>query len=116
MNITSYPSRSFEVGIKTKKIIKDCAKIYLEPNEQVTFTTSEGSEYDVVRKSWGYYATPSLNHRLLKFDLRGALIKTSDNKYHIVLVESKKQAEFIQYLIADDHLLVRWLDSPWAVE
>ena len=56
------PPRTFEVGAETKYTMSDCASIELEPNEQVTFLAGK-AEYDVTRKEWGYYATPSTNGR-----------------------------------------------------
>ena len=53
----------------------DCGRIALAPDEQVTFTTEAGGEYDVTRKSWGFYATPSINGRLKTFGLRAALVR-----------------------------------------
>src|SRR5438105_15753607 len=69
------PPRAFQVGRTEKIWIRDCAHISLEPDEQVTFLTGEGAEYDVARKDWGFYATPSLNSRLARFGLRGVLVR-----------------------------------------
>ena len=57
--------RKFKVGL-SKIILKDLGKIYLNKNEQVTFVRKK-SEFDIVKKNWGYYATPSVNKRLKKF-------------------------------------------------
>src|SRR5204863_5563233 len=70
------PPREFGVGTGGAVRLKDCAHIALEPDEQVTFQTESGGEYDVVRKSWGFYATPSLNGRLERFNLRAVLVKS----------------------------------------
>ena len=40
--------------------------VYLAPNEQLTFVTENKNRYDVARKYWGFYATPSINSRLKK--------------------------------------------------
>ena len=58
--------RSFIVGIKKKLKIKDVGTVYLAPNEQLTFVTENKNRYDVARKNWGFYATPSINVRLKK--------------------------------------------------
>src|SRR5881628_2648488 len=70
------PPREFQTGRGEPIVIRDCARIRLEPDEQVTFVTPAGAEYDVARKAWGFYATPSLNGRLLNFGLRAALIRS----------------------------------------
>ena len=79
------PPRSFKVGKEGKIRLNDCGRVELSPDEQVTFTTPSGTEYDVVRKEWGYYATPSLNQRLVHFHLHAALIKSPDGKYYVFL-------------------------------
>ena len=43
------PPREFEVGWGPKFIMRDCAHIELASNEQVTFKTEAGGEYDVAR-------------------------------------------------------------------
>ena len=43
--------------------------MFLRNNEQLTFRNGK-SEYDVAKKNWGYYATPSINNRLKKFKFR----------------------------------------------
>ena len=44
---------------------KNKAKILLGNNEQVTFFQDKSS-FDVARKDWGFYLTPSLQGRCLK--------------------------------------------------
>jgi hypothetical protein len=89
--------------------------VRLEPDEQVTFITPSGTELDVVRKSWGYYATPSLNKRLRRFRLRGVLAKGTDGKtFFLLLVEDGKEQEFQQYLAQTGMTALCWLDSDEA--
>ena len=76
MKITEQqPPRVFRTGRAQPIDLHDCARIQLDPDEQVTFITESGAEYDVARKAWGFYATPSLNGRLRQFGLRAALVK-----------------------------------------
>ncbi|MCI0564623.1 MAG: hypothetical protein MN733_39650 [Nitrososphaera sp.] len=105
------PPRVFNVGRSEIIQLKDCAHIELEPDEQVTFMTESGAEYDVARKSWGFYATPSLNGRLQKFGLRGVLVKSPDMKFYVFLVERGKESDFHHYLNAEGQTIVCWLDS-----
>jgi hypothetical protein len=37
--------------------------------------TDDGKEYDVAKKDWGFYATPSMNGRLKKFGFKTAIVK-----------------------------------------
>lgn len=105
------PPRVFEVGHDKKIQLKDCARIALESDEQVTFTTEAGAEYDVARKSWGFYATPSLNGRLQRFGLRGVLVKNRINQYFILLVERDKEPAFQRYVELERLEVVSWLDD-----
>jgi SAM-dependent methyltransferase len=105
------PPREFQIGRGEPLTIKDCARIELEPDEQVTFATADGKEYDVARKSWGFYATPSLNARLLHFNLRGVLVRSPAAKYFVMLVERGKEAELEAYLAAEQNQIARWLDN-----
>lgn len=105
------PPREFSIGRGVPLIIKDCARIELEPDEQVTFATPDGKEYDVARKSWGFYATPSLNARLLTHNLRAVLVRSPAAKYFVMLVERGKEAELESYLAAEQNQIARWLDN-----
>ena len=105
------PPRLFDVGRGTKIQLKDCGRIYLESDEQVTFVTESGAEYDVARKSWGFYATPSLNGRLASFGWRAALVKSSSGKFYLFLVEQGKQSDFQAYLGSEGHVVICWLSS-----
>ncbi len=106
------PPRVFAVGHPGREIaLRDTARIALEPDEQVTFITESGAEYDVVRKSWGFYATPSLNGRLVQFGLRPALVRSANARVYVLLAERDKETEFLRYLEAQDMVLVCWLDS-----
>ena len=103
------PPREFIVSGVT---LKDCARIELEPGELVTFVTESGAEYDLARKSWGFYATPSLNGRLQSFNLRGVLVKSHKNgKYFVLLVERGKEDDFHEYMERDQMVVVCWMDS-----
>ena len=106
-----HPPRVFEVGFGETIEMKDCARLALEPDEQVTLTTEAGAEYDLARKSWGFYATPSLNGRLSGFGLRGVLVKNRLDRYFILLVECGKESLFEEYRQIEQLEIVCWLDS-----
>jgi hypothetical protein len=103
------PPRTFLVG--NGILIKDCGTIALAPDEQVTFLTDLGGQYDVVRKDWGFYATPSLNGRLLQFGLRGVLVQNQTGRYYVLLVEQGREESFQAYLTTEKLRIVHWLDS-----
>lgn len=110
------PPRTYEVGYDVKSYISDCGEIELEADEQVTFITPSGGEYDLTRKSWGFYATPSLNHRLAGFKLRGVLVKNRYNRYFVMLVEVGKEDDFMNYVEQEPLVIVSWLDSNEALD
>lgn len=105
------PPRRFRVGMDGRIELLDCGRIELAPDEQVTFTTEAGGEYDVARKAWGFYATPSLNARLPRFGLRPALVKGQGDTYFVVLVERGRESTFDAYLEDEGLTLLRWLDD-----
>lgn len=104
--------RSFKVGKELKIEITDTGNIQLEENEQVTFVTKDRKEYDVARKNWGFYATPSLAGRLNKFDFRPALMRSKISGHcYVILVEKDKLTELNEYLVDDEQEIVMWLDD-----
>jgi hypothetical protein len=107
------PPRVFQVNPRVS--LKECAVVDLEPDEQVTFRTEAGGEYDVVRKSWGFYATPSLNGRLQRFGLRAVLVKNRESRYYLLLVERGREAEFEGYLARESQSVLCWLDTDDAM-
>jgi hypothetical protein len=105
------PPREFEVGFDNKGIIRDCGTIQLAPDEQITFVTEDGKEYDVTRKDWGFYAGPSLNGRLANFNLRAVLVKNRIGRYFVLLVERGKEESFNRYVAGEPLEIVVWLDT-----
>ena len=109
--IEKTPARKFVVGLDDQIVIKDCGSIKLNNNEQVTFITSSDKEYDVVRKDWGFYATPSLNGRLKRFGFKTALVKNSFNKYYVMIVDPNHMDSFKSYLKEEKQIVMEWLDE-----
>lgn len=111
------PPRAFRVGRDEHIEIRHAADVELDPDEQITFVTRSGTEFDVVRKDWGYYATPSLNGRLSEHDLRAVLVRNSDTgRLYVLLVERGHEAAFQAYVDDDGLTVVCWLDDDEAVE
>ena len=113
MKIKSNKSpRKFIVGMNKKKKIKltDCGKIYLKPNEQISFVTQSHSSHDVTRKKWGFYATQSINSRLKK-KFRTALVINPLGRVFVMLVERKYLNEFKKYCKAESQKVLIWLDD-----
>lgn len=105
------PPREFEVGFDVKGVIRDCGTLRLAPDEQVTFVTDEGGEYDLTRKEWGFYATPSMNRRLAGFNLRAVLVKNRVDRFFVLLVERGKEDAFDRYVRTEPLKIIAWLDT-----
>jgi hypothetical protein len=109
------PPRGFIVGNAGPIEMRDCGTLHLAADEQVTLVTESGAEYDVARKDWGFYATPSVNGRLEGFGLRTALIQNRGTKrYFVLLVERGREDAFERYLAVENLRIVHWLDSSAA--
>ncbi len=106
------PPRRFTVGAQGEITLSDCGRLALQPDEQVTFVTAEGAEYDVVRKDWGFYATPSINGRLQHFGWRSALVLSPNNRLFLLLVAPGQLPAFQDYLRHEGLRLLCWLDDP----
>jgi hypothetical protein len=115
--VEKHPPRRFAVGKTGKLEMSDCGTVALAADEQVTFVTESGAEYDVARKNWGFYATPSLNGRLQSFALRGALIRnTITGRYFVLLVERGREDLFNAYRQQESLEVVTWLDSTESLD
>ena len=101
------PPRAFRVGRDIE--LRHVADVELEPDEVVTFRSPSGSEADVTRKSWGYYWTGSLNERLPAHGLEPVLVRGANGKTFLMLVESGREQDFLDYCAAEELALERWL-------
>jgi hypothetical protein len=110
------PPREYEAGFDKKVVIRDYGKMELSTDEQITFITPSGCEYDVTRKEWGFYATPSLNGRLAEFNLRAVLVKNRVGRYFVMLVERGRENLFQRYVESEPLHIVCWMDSAEALE
>lgn len=111
------PPRRYKVGHTVVSEIADCGSVALLPDEQITFTTESGAEHDVTRKSFGFYATQSLNSRLPEHGLRPVLLRsTVTGRYFIFLVERGKDSLFHAYVAQEQMEIVSWLDTTESLE
>jgi hypothetical protein len=114
------PPRSFGVG-KRGGTLEHVADVELDHDEVVTLHTGSGTEFDVTRKSWGYYATPSLNGRLREHGLRAVLavgVPRADGepeRMYVLLVEAGREDDFQTYIDAERMRVVGWLDTDAAI-
>jgi hypothetical protein len=111
------PPRAFVAGFPENRVtLKDCAHITLAPDEQVTFFTEYGSEYDVTRKDWGFYMTPSLNSRLPRYNLRAVCVKNRNGQFFILAVENGKENLFEEYMRLEKMQIITWLDNQESLD
>lgn len=114
------PPREFEVGFRGA-VLSHVANLELAADEVVTLVTPSGTELDVTRKEWGYYATSSLNGRLRDHGLRAALAVgmpregQDAERMYLLLVEEGQEEVFEAYLEAEGMRVAAWLDDDAAV-
>lgn len=97
-------------GSKFSKIkIKDCANIFLNSNEQVSFVINKKSKYDLTKTNWGFYATPSINKRLKDNKLSAYIVKNLYNsRIFVLIVENKRKKKFLKYLKKEKLKILPW--------
>jgi hypothetical protein len=100
-------NRKYCVG-STK--IRDVANIVLKNNEQITLMeNNKDFQYDICKKDWGYYALPSLNWRLKKFNLKTYIVNDcKNNKLFIHLVKKSKLKKHEKYLKSQNMKIIDW--------
>ncbi len=105
------PPRTFRVGRDQSIELSDCGRVYLDPNEQVTFVTPSGREHDFAAKGWGFYATPSVNGRLKDQGFKTALVRNPQGRVFVMVVEQDRMEEFEAYCQDEAQDVLEWLDE-----
>ena len=109
MRITK-KNRKFKVGKKKGITLSHVATISLNKNEIITFK-EEKKEYDLAKKDWGYYGTPTLNKRLKNFGYLAALVRNKILDTYVVLIVNKdKKKVFLNYLKNEEMKVICWLN------
>ena len=104
-------NRIFKVW-KNKVRIKHVANLYLKNDECVTIKVGKDKEYDIVKKNWGFYSTPSLNKRLIKYGFAPVIVYNPNFKtYFMQIVEKNKKKNFLKYLKSEGMKIVKWLNK-----
>ena len=91
--------------------IKDYGQIKLAPNEMITLETPSGRSYDITAKDFGFYATPSINARLVTEGFKTALVKNAFEKVFILMVEIDNIDKFNRYCISEKLQVIFWIDE-----
>lgn len=102
-------NRKFKVGI-TKTTMTHIGDLKLANDEVLTVKAGKNKEYDITRKNWGFYSTPSINKRLLTYGFESAITyNTKRARYFMQIVEKNKKKEFKKYLKSQGMILITWL-------
>jgi len=105
------PPRSFQVG-RNSVLLRHVATLRLEPDELLTLLGDSERELDIVSKKWGFYVTPSLQHRLKSNGLRAALMRNRVTRQLFVVAVYEDEIEsWTRYMSEEEQELVVWLDS-----
>jgi len=103
-------NRKFRPSKKSKVTITERAKIYLKNDEQITLIDYKKNQYDIVKKSWGYYSTPSINKRLKKNNYLACIVENVEKKtFFLFLVNTKKKVDFNKYIKINKIKVIKWL-------
>jgi len=108
------PPRVFSAGQPPVRL-SHVADVELASDEILTITLDGREGYDVARKDWGFYATPSLNGRLKSAGLRACLAQGAGEKRFILLVEQGREESFHAYLAEQGMAILFWLDGDEAL-
>ncbi len=105
--------RRFNVGKNKKIVLSDWGRIFAGDDELLTFVTPKGKEYDICAKTWGFYATPSMNGRLKAQGFKSCLVKGDDKKLFVMVVDDSpdKLEEFRSYCSTEKMEIIRWFDE-----
>ena len=83
--------RIYNVAAGKNIKLKCVGDIFLKNDELITFRDKK-KEFDITKKNWGYYATPSIDKRLKNYGYSTAIIQNKISKnIFIVLVDKKKK-------------------------
>ena len=101
------PKRKYTCGKNVH--LEHVADIVLGDNEVVTFKQDNNKEYDIVRKEWGYYATPSINKRLKRNGYKAAFMENKYGDNFIVIVEVNKIRLWENYNKEEEQTFIKWI-------
>jgi hypothetical protein len=103
--------RKFKPSKNSNITLNDCGEIILDNNEQVTFSHKDKKDcnYDVTKKNWGYYATPSINGRLKKNNFTSHIVVNKKTRlFFIMIVDINKKKSFAKYLKNQNLQIINW--------
>ena len=104
-------NRKFKVGLdKHFLTITHKADILLKKDEMINFKFGK-SNFDFVKKNWGFYATPSIDKRLKREGFKTAIVKNSFSNIYIMVVHRSKIKTFYKYCRDHKQKIIKWLSK-----
>ena len=102
--------RKFKPSPHSKIILKDCGKIFLNNDELVSFCSknNNNSNYEITKKNWGFYATPSINKRLKNNNFETFIVVNKFKDFFIMIVYKNKKKLFLDNLKKNQLKKVPW--------
>ena len=103
--------RKFKTGTNKNIVnITHVADIKLNNDELINFKFGK-SNYDFVKKNWGFYATASIDKRLKNEGFKTAIVKNIFLNKHIMVVHKSKIGKFKKYCKDHKQIIVKWLSK-----
>ena len=103
--------RKFKGSGTDDSLTTDCGRLYLESNEMITLVNLHGKEYDVCAREWGFYATPSVNSRLVNEGFSTALVENTSGKIFVMVVDDAEREKFFRYIEKESSKVIEWLNE-----
>jgi hypothetical protein len=111
LNATSNNIQANDTPSPSVQIDPDLEELVLGQDEQITMVSENGSEVDVARKEWGFYATPSIGSRLPRYGYNACLIRNADDALFMAVVLKQYESEFDAFLLHTGQKFVAWCDD-----
>tara|TARA_B100000242_G_C43014256_1_gene471612 strand:+ start:754 stop:1095 length:342 start_codon:yes stop_codon:yes gene_type:complete len=91
--------KKWKVGMKNNILISEKCSIQLNNNEQINFSSKnfKNIENEICKKNWGYYLTPSINKRLIKYKHKVFILKNLKKSFYLAIVKNSNITEFKKY-------------------
>tara|TARA_Y100000816_G_C25584367_1_gene314077 strand:- start:87 stop:470 length:384 start_codon:yes stop_codon:yes gene_type:complete len=107
-------NRKFVVGKSKEITLIDKGSIYLNNDNNISIHYDKKVNYDIAKKSWGFYPLPSINKRLKNFNLKAVIVESKNfNTFFIMLVinNKKKIRDFKIYCKKENINIISWLNN-----
>ena len=81
----------------------------IKKNKKIRKFSIKKQEYDLCKKEWGFYATPSINSRLKNNNFTTLIVQGKKfGKFYIHIVDKKKINVHKKYLKSEKLKIIKW--------